>query len=102
MQEDIDEELKNVPFSAPCILMVETSEATTYDLIVEGASLVQSTDIQTALIDLYSTYFVFDIAYPVEVAPVLIFMQHYIFGLKNSQKIPVSVATTVATMHRLN
>lgn len=100
MQEDIDEEL-NVPFSAPCILMVETSEATTY-VIVEGASLVQSTDIQTALIDLYSAYFVFDIAYPVEVAPVLIFMQHYIFGLKDSQKIPVSVATTVATMHRLN
>jgi len=101
MQEDIDEELKNVPFSAPCIFMVETSEATTYDVIVEGASLVQSTDIQTALIDLYSAYFVFDIAYPVEVAPVLIFMQH-IFGLKDSQKIPVSVATTVATMRRVN
>lgn len=66
-----------------------------------GASLVQSTDIQTALIDLYSA-FVFEIAYTVEVVPVLIFMQHYIFGLKDSQKIPVSVATTVATMRRLN
>ena len=37
-------------------------EATTYDVIVEGASLVQSTDLSTALVDLFSTYFAFDIA----------------------------------------
>ena len=36
-------------------------EATTY-VIVEGASLVQSTDLSTALVDLFSTYFAFDIA----------------------------------------
>ena len=80
---------------------MEASEATTYDVAVEGSSLVQSTDLNTALIDLFSAYFVFDIAYPSELLPVLIFFQHYIFGLKDKQKVPVSVTTTVATMRRI-
>ena len=42
---------------------------------------MQSTDLNTALIDLFSACFVFDIAYPFEVAPILIFLQHYVFAL---------------------
>ena len=43
------------------IIVMEASEATTYDVIVERSSLFQSTDLRTALIDLFSSYFVFDI-----------------------------------------
>lgn len=104
MQEgdDIDEEIAKIPIQAPCIVIIEASEATTYDVVVEGASLVQSTDLSTALVDLFSAYFAFDIVYPPELHPVLIFFQHYIFGLKDQQKVPVSVTTTVATMRRLD
>ena len=99
---EVEEEIQAIPLRAPSILMTETSEATTYDIIVEGASLAQSTDLNTALIDLFSAYFVFDIAYPLAIVPILIFFQHYVFGLKDRQKIPVSVATTVGTMRRLD
>ncbi len=81
---------------------MEASEAMTYDIVVEGSSLVQSTDLSTALVDLFGAYFVFDIAYPPELYPVLIFFQHYVFGLKDKQKVPVSVTTTVGTMCRLD
>ena len=99
--DDIDEEIAKIPIQAPCIIIIEAREATTYDVVVEGASLVQSTDLSTALVDLFSAYFAFDIAYPQELHPVLIF-QHYVFGLKDQQKVPVSVTTTVATMRRLD
>ena len=64
MQEgdDIDKEVAKIPIQAPCIIIIEAREATTYDVIEEGASLVQSTDLSTALVDLFSTYFAFDIA----------------------------------------
>ena len=81
---------------------MEGSEATTYDVILERSSLFQSTDLRTALIDLFSSYFVFDIAYPPELYPLLIFFQHYVFGLKDNQKVPVSVAKTVGTMRCLD
>ena len=98
---DIDEEILNIPIHAPCILVIETSEATTCDVLVEGSSLVQATDLNSALKDLFSAYFVFDIAYPKELSPVLIFFQHYVFGLKDKQKVPISVTTTVASMRHL-
>ena len=41
---EVEEEIQAIPLRAPSILMTETSEATTYDIIVEGASLAQSTD----------------------------------------------------------
>ena len=44
--------------------------------------------LNTALTDLFSAYFVFDIAYPLAGVPILIFFQHYVFGLKDRQKIP--------------
>ena len=97
---EVEEEIQAIPLRAPSILMTETSEATTYDIIVEGASLAQSTDLNTAL--MLSAYFVFDIAYPLAIVPILIFFQHYVFGLKDRQKTPVSVATTVGTMRRLD
>jgi len=81
---------------------METSNTSKYDIIVEGSSLAQSTNLNTALIDLFSTCFVFDIAYPFEVAPIFIFLQHYVFALKDGQKLPVSVTITVATMCRLS
>ena len=99
--DDFDEVIGRIPLSAPYIVVMEASEATTYDVAVEGLSLVQSTDLSTALLDLYSAYFVFDIAYPPEILPVLLFFQHFVFGLKDKQKVPVSVTTTVATLRRL-
>ncbi len=98
----MDEEIARLPVTAPCILMMEASEATTYDVVVERASLVQSTDVDTALLDLFSAYFVFDIAYPPELYPVLLFFQHYILGLKDEQKVPVSVTTAVTTLRHLD
>ena len=99
--DDINEEIAKTAVQAPCIIINEAREATTYDVVVEGASLGQSTDLSTALVDLFSAYFAFDIAYPQELHPVLIF-QHYVFGLKDQQKVPVSVTTTVATMRWLD
>ena len=77
--DDINEEIVKLPVTAPCIMVMESSETTTYDVVVEESSLVQSTDINTALVDLFSAYFVFDIEYPPELRPILIFIQHYVF-----------------------
>ena len=100
--EDLEEEIAQIQVNAPYIVVMESSEATSYDVVVERESLFQSTDIQTALIDLFGAYFVFDIAYPPELYSVLIFFQHYVFGLTDKQKVPVAVSTTVSTMRRLD
>ena len=100
--EDIEEEISSIPLNVPYIIVMEASEATTYDVIVKRSSLFQSTDLCTALIDILSSYFVFDIAYLPELYPLLLFFQHYVFELKDNQKVPVSVATTVGTMRSLD
>ena len=69
---DLDEEIAQISLNAPYIMVMEASEATTYDVIVEKSSLFQSTDLRTALVDLFSAYFVFDIAYPPELYPIFL------------------------------
>ena len=43
-----------------------------------------------ALADVICAYFVFNIAYP---KPMYLFLQHFVLGLKVSQKVPTSVST---------
>lgn len=40
--DDLDEEIAQIPVNAPYIVVMEASEATTYDVIVERSSLFQA------------------------------------------------------------
>ena len=61
----------------------------------EGIIFNESKSFKDSLIDLMAAYHVFNIAYPKPLAPSLIFFQHYVFGLKDEQEVPIATAKLV-------
>ena len=57
--------------------------------------------IQDGLIDLFATYFTFDITYPKGVNGILLFLQHYVLGLKDQQVVPSSTSKLIANLSKL-
>ena len=69
------------------ILALETDPTLRYHICIESQSVNTLGD---ALADVICAYFVFNIAYP---KPMYLFLQHFVLGLKVSQKVPTFVST---------
>ncbi len=69
----------------PFIVLAEFDEVTEYMVYVEANCLITTSTLGDALADLLCAYFVFDMAYPKVMYPLLIFLQHTLMGMtKNS------------------
>ena len=59
--------------------------------MVEQQPTTEASTFGSALLDLYCSYFVYDIAYPKPFYSLLVFVQHYILDLKDEQPDPPAV-----------
>ncbi len=77
------------------------TESAQYFVACEQNLLCESKSVLDSIVDLIATYYVFDIAYPKAIAPVIMFIQSYVFGLKDSQVVPTSTAKLVANLSKM-
>ena len=84
--------------NAPYLVICNSSEATSYQVMVKQPTTEAST-FGSALLDLYSSYFVY-IAYPKPFYSLLVFIQH-ILGLNDEQADPpvvIEITTSLTSM----
>ena len=81
--------------------MLESDRGMQYYVTVEKEILTESEDMRGAVIDMFAAYFAFDIAYPKQLYPVFIFIQHQMLGITDNQPIPNIVQITLASMNKL-
>ncbi len=85
--------------------MVQTgtagTENTQYFVACEQAILCEAKSIQDAVIDLIAAYYVFDIAYPSGISGILLFFQHNVLGMKDSQPLPSCTLRLVNSLSKL-
>ena len=62
---------------------------------------IESKSVHDVILDLISTYFVFDIAYPEIICNILIVLQHYVFNLPDKQTASSIVKTLVTNLEKL-
>ena len=67
-------------------------------IYVESDLLVTTDTFVDACADLICAHFVFDIVYPKTLFPMLVFLQHTLMGIKDNQKLPVSVCTLLGSL----
>jgi len=63
---------------------------------------LESQSVVEAIVDLISTYFVFDIIYPKSIYRIMVFIQHFVFDLKDEQSVPLAVSTLVTNINKLS
>ena len=83
---DLKSEVEEIDVSSPYIIVTHTDDdSRQYFVVVEKMILVESSNMAAALQDVMSVYFTFNIAYPRPLYPVLLFLQHHVFEIKDNQ-----------------
>ena len=78
-----------------------TSEGQQY-FFVEKTLIAESNSLLTAIVDLIASYFVFDIVYPKPLYAVLIFIQQFVLGIVDKQKVPHNVSVLLSSLTKIS
>ncbi|XP_065892726.1 uncharacterized protein [Dysidea avara] len=100
---DLGDELSDIQQSEPFLVVTSKPGTETSQMFVccEGKLFLESKCIKEAILDLVSTYFVFDISYPKGIYRVMEFIQNFICDLEDEQSVPQAVATLVTNIKKL-
>ena len=85
---DVDNEITKITQNEPYIAVVRSDRSSQYYVVAERKIALESCSFNDVLIDLVSMYFVFDIAYPKPMYPLLYFIQRFILDIKDNQAVP--------------
>ena len=80
--------------NAPYLIMLTSDEGYQFNVVVEHNILSESGNLTTAVLDLFSSYYTFNIMYPRLLYATMIFIQHFVFGITDKQTVP-NLATIV-------
>ena len=96
----MDSEVSSIDQAEPFLVItgIPGDEQSQVFICVEGSLLLES---KSSMIDLIATYYTFDLSYPKCVDSVLIFFQHFIFGLKDQQRLPNATSKLIANLQKL-
>ena len=99
----MDSEVDSIDQAEPFLVItgIPGDEQSQVFICVEGSLLLESKSIKDSMIDLIATYYTFDLSYPKCVDSVLIFFQHFIFGLKDQQRLPNATSKLIANLQKL-
>jgi len=69
-------------------------------LVAERCVLGAPNNAVSAVVGLIATYFVFNMIYPKQLYPVLIFLQHFVLSIKDKQPIPNILKRVMSSLDR--
>ena len=70
-------------------------------MCAEQETVIESSSVSDAMIDLIAAYFTFNITYPKFIKCLLLFIQHFVFGLKDSQEVPMVVTNIIRNLEKM-
>lgn len=100
----MEQEISAIEQAAPYIVIIGAAgdENAQFYVYAERQIILESMAMRDAVVDLVASYFVFDISYPKSLSAILIFIQHQIFGMTDSQSIPMAAAKLMGNIKKLN
>lgn len=74
-----------------------------FKLIVEKENILSMPSIATAVHCAFASYYniIYNISFPSDISPLLLFLEQYVYKLKPSQKMPVSVSVIIDNLERI-
>ena len=98
MQCDLQEKLGHV---FPYIIVLVGDSAVQFFIVAEQLILADSENFIDMLLALIGAYYAFNIAYPRQLYPLCIFIQHFIIKLVDKQKVPPVVTCMLSSVDAL-
>ena len=94
---NIEERLEEVECCWPYIATfgVPRDELTDFKIVIEKENILPMPSLFIAILCCFSAYFLFNINYPPEFVPTMLFIEQYICKVKPSQRLLVSVSALI-------
>ena len=92
-------EMQSVPF----IVDIGHHDDSTiqYFICVEQMIYLEVKTLTDAITDMVATSFVFNISYTKSTSPIIIFFQHFVFGLTDMQSVPPATVRLVGSLQKI-
>lgn len=99
---DIEESLESVECKAPYIAAFGPSldELSEFKVVIEKDNVISMPSVDTALHCCFAAYYIYNITYPPELRPYLLFLEQYVYCLKPSLKLPLTVSIIVDSLEK--
>ncbi|CAI8031482.1 hypothetical protein GBAR_LOCUS17865 [Geodia barretti] len=100
---DIEECIAGLNTTAPCIAAFGVTRDNIADVkvIVETDNILPVNTLSTSIHVCFACYYIFNISFPPSYKHILLFLEKYVYGLKSSQKLPMSVVLVHDGMERV-
>jgi hypothetical protein len=100
---DIEECIAGLNTTAPCIAAFGVTRDNIADVkvIVETDNILPVNTLSTSIHVCFACYYIFNIYFPPSYKHILLFLEKYVYGLKSSQKLPMSVVLVHDGMERV-
>ena len=99
---DLEREIEKIDKGSPYIIIVSSDVSYQFFVVIEKHILPESGSITTAILDLYASYFTFDIVYPKPLYALLLFIQHYVLCIKDQQPVPNNVHILYSSLTKMS
>ena len=86
--------------NSPRIVALIGDEAIQYFIVIEQDIYIQVPTFQLALFVVFSSYYIFNLAYPKQMQKVLYFLQDYVLGMPDSSKRPGAYLATASDINK--
>ena len=70
-------------------------------ICAEKSIFLESQSLKDSIIDLIAVYFIFNIAYPKYLDAILLFFQHFVFKIKDQQRLPNSTVKLIGNLQKI-
>ena len=89
--------------TAPCIVAFGASRNNIEDIkiVIETDTIIPVANMATAIHFCFACYYIFNMSFPAPFKYILLFLEKYVYNLKPSQKLPMSVVLVHDGMERV-
>lgn len=100
---NLESEIRNIEQKAPYLVITGRpgTENSQYFIACEKVVHCDCKSLKDALLDLVVTYYVYDISYPKPLSAFFVFLQHFVFGMKDRQHVPLSASKLWQNLSKL-
>ena len=100
---NIDDALASVDQEAPFIVAfgISSPKLMDFKVIVEKLNILPMPSLATALHCCFAAYYIYNIQFPLEFSSILLFLEKYVYKLRSSKKLPLSVTVLIDNLEKI-
>jgi len=100
---DIEESLASMENQAPLIATfgINMDSLTDFKVVIEGENILPMPSLSCALHCCFAAYYIYNITFPSDLKPLMLFLEKYVYNLEPSQKLPLSASIVIDSLERV-